>query len=92
MWHGYRECIEIFFSYHKFRQPSAIRMLIERLPERRKLLTKRTKRLIHDLTESCFTLRVALPSPPPRLKRKRRDVYANLTPMALRDVTLIKAK
>ena len=31
--------------------------------ERGEFLTKRTKRLIHDLTESCFSLRVAVPSP-----------------------------
>lgn len=63
MQHGYRWCIEIFFSYHKFLQPSAIRMLRERRPERGEFLTKRTKRLIHDLTESCFSLRTCSRTP-----------------------------
>ena len=65
MQHGYRWCIEIFFSYHKFLQPSAIRMLRERRPERGEFLTKRMKTLIHDLTESCFSLRTGSHTPPP---------------------------
>ena len=64
MKHRYHWCIKIFF-HSKFRQSSALLILRERRPERGEFLTKMTKRLIHDLTESCFSLRVAVSLPPP---------------------------
>ena len=45
-------------------------MLRERRPERGEFLTKRTKRLIHDLTESCFSLHTCSRTPPPPQKKK----------------------
>ena len=36
------------------------------------------------------SLRVAVPSPPPQVKRRRGNVYANLTLIVFRDNTLLQ--